>query len=264
MNLKTKKNKTYLSFFFSFIVLFASCSQYETLESNDTKGSDHLLRKGYGDDRYFTDAQLDQIATWHNKFAEDAILAVDATSPTVEQDIRSEMTNFTLPDFPKNNLIQYYDSIDNIDINLIKTNYTPEVADFFGRMEVVINNASNYNSIETGFNQIEADAKRELKGTNIDMVLVMLKVGKKSAKLWMPTNIGGNGIGDDFSKTVAVTANRQAPGWAVIMIHDMFGALEGVSGWVLSLLIAGGPVTLGGYLVAIGFGAAVASIKAAM
>lgn len=263
MNLKT--NKTYVSFLLSFLMLFASCSQYDTIDTNsESDNGNDLLRKGYSDERQFTDEQLDEIAEWHNYYAEIAISNLDATSPNISEDVKNVMTNIKIPEFTKEHLEEFYEKYSNLDINSIKKNFTPEVAEFFGRMEIVINNAKHYNDIERGFNQIEEDTKRELKGTNVDLVLVLLKVGKNSAKLWMPKDIGGNGIGDDFLQSIDYPSGKKAPGWAVIMVNDMMGALLGVSEWALGLLIFGGPASLGLYLLAIGFNGAVASIQAAM
>ena len=95
--------------------------------------------------------------------------------------------------------------------------------------------------------------------------MILLSVGKKFSKFWLPVESGGDGIGYKFltRKRIGKNSSITADWWRVFY-HDMFGALESAVGWALGIAIAGGPVTLASYLVVIGFGGAASSIYAAM
>ena len=69
---------------------------------------------------------------------------------------------------------------------------------YLTKIDEVLKSFKHHDDIIIGFEEIKFDAQKELIGQELESILILLSVGKKSSKFWLPVESGGDGIGYKF------------------------------------------------------------------
>lgn len=258
MNIIKFLRKPHLSIILASLILFASCSQYD-----DTVINSEPVNKN---ERILSDKQIEKIGELHNENLRNAIKMINSSNQKGENlSVKDAMINLEIKDLTIEQKEFLYKKHSTFDIKTKKAEYE-NISDYIDMIDEIFNNFKHHNEIVSGFKVIKQKAQKELVGQELENVLILLSIGENSTKFWLSEKDGGEGLGYAFLNKNDYLQKSQMKKRSAneIFWHDMFGGLEGAIGWALGIAIAGGPVTLIPYLVSIGFGAAVSSIKAAM
>lgn len=268
MNLLKQFRKPYVSMLMAFTILFISCNSNEISESsiqnkeiNSNIDNSYLLRNS--DERLLTDAQVEEIGNLHNEYLNEMISNIDFEN----------VNNIDLSSYP-NELILNVDceltneekqyiatTFENKDLEDIKDNLSTEVYNFALEVKNSIYQSDNHEELVVNLNSVERDARSALIGTDLDEILVMIVVAKKSSYFWEPIENGGSGVGDNYNTLISNELGKTKHISDDIVMSDCIAALDGMGMWALGALILGGPVTIAAYVVSVGLTSAAGSLK---
>lgn len=268
MNLLKICRNPYISMMMAFTLLFISCNTDEinnkpkqSIQNNSNIVNSYLL-KGTND-RLLTDEQVEQIGNLHNEYLNEMISNIDFN---IVNDVDLSEYSKTLGVNVNCDLIdqdkQYIiNTFTNKKLDDIKGNLSLSVYNYALEVKNKVYASNNHEQLINNLDLVENNARKSLQGSDLDQILVMISVAKKSSYFWKPTIIGGSGIGDNYNTTLSNTLGKRKPSSDDILMADCIAALEGMSLWALGTLLLSGPQSVVAYVVSIGLGAGYSSLK---
>jgi hypothetical protein len=110
------------------------------------------------------------------------------------------------------------------------------VHDYLDGICEIIETASNFYEIDSALTTIQLDAQSELVCDELNAILVTISIAKASAKLWLPTELGGEG----FYTTIGNYQSGSRSFWRKIGNVVCSDAMGGFAGFVKSAILTGG------------------------
>jgi len=179
--LKTIRNPKY-SIFFSLLLLFTSCSQYE----NDSTETSNLKKSNSinFENRLLTDSEIEQIGISHNKYLSQ-LMENAQNFEDVKNNFTSIMNTESSEFISSRNLNSFIDSKRGMNVNNL-VDFVYENEDYFNNHVelanklVTLNNANDVESMQ----DVEISARATLSGIDLDMFLVNASVSINSLEFW--------------------------------------------------------------------------------
>ncbi|HBF19246.1 MAG: hypothetical protein CMI36_14760 [Owenweeksia sp.] len=254
--------KRAILFIFSTVLITASCSK-------ESEKSNNFSSRLKSSERLFTDAQIAEIGEKHNEIAFEVYESVDFEDYSAS--LQSNLMDVDLGEGYNEHKSDIYNAAYDVDYTNLDQYANQNVVAYYEMAFSSLENQPDLESIIEKFDELEAQARDELTGTDLDQVLIMLSVGRNSAYFWLPASKGGNGLG--YSKLAYLTSKNVDPnssnkkstkeisrGVREAIGKDMIGGLGSAVGWGIGVLAFGGPVGVGAYVFTVAWGAATSSL----
>lgn len=207
--------------------------------------------------RIINDSLIDSIATRHNKVLNHAILDIDWTSSALSTEVQDFFIGYNDSDideiFPDREDVESYATNNS---SYISNNVSSAVYSMIEEVGNYLVQKPNFSDLQNELSDHRGYAYSNFTGTDLDAALLYLAVVEKSAYFWMPESLGGLGTGWAFIEDYCDDNNLSTDliNWGEIGRADGYGAVAVlVRAWYLA---AGGPLSWGAIVGAIGWGAA--------
>lgn len=197
-----------------------------------------------------TEAEIDSIGIDHNLFMTEAINSYAFNTGNDSLEMSSDFINVGQNDLNASSDLSsmLYEMGANSDMEWerLKTDLSDSVLDIINSCRNFLtdtnNTGINYAQVNSFINQMKSTVSLNLQGKDTTIALIYLSALQKSCYLWMPQNIGGSGIGDNFinnfisSQSSQQTQNSMQPymssqpisrnnvNWNMVALADANGA----------------------------------------
>lgn len=246
-----------LTLIIGLLIVIFSCNKQNDFVSPKHDDDRNIMSLYQSPSRIINDSLITEIGVRHNQILEEAINNINWNSASIEQELNIFFLNYIDPSIDSliTNRSEMGLVISNTD-NYLSENLNPSVYQMMIDCKDFIYQMPNYSNIVSQLNLYRDYSNNTFVGSDLDIALVFLEVTEKSAYFWMPSSIGGSGIGWGFIEDYCDENDIEvaAINWGQIGWADGAGA----AGVLLrTWYLAGcGPLSWGAIVGAIGWGAA--------
>lgn len=267
------KLKNYLLIVFSVFFITGCDNQIENLEGrneiNHTENTS-IVNKSVSNQRLLNDEQVKLVGEKHNQVLTQVFSNYDFNTNDRVYEIRAQFEKVDLNGHIINWNSKDYGNIEN-NLNFLRNNLSENAFSIIEQGMSEAENLENFDSFSNKLESLNLKARKELVGIELDTVLIALNVLENSAKLWLPIEEGGNGIGYGFMEKYnslynTEINNRRSPRQ---MIRTALAAdgLSAAGGFLVGAFVIGatagtgglGTAAIVGFLVGVAGEAAIAS-----
>lgn len=191
-----------------------------------------------------------QIGNLHNKYIALGIKDTPLTNSALNMNFMKIQVD-SVEDKTKNETIDFYTQNDQTKQEEIILSYLKSSSsrDLYISTKNTIINAKNFFQISKDLD-LKLEEAKKLNGKEQEILFTLIETSRSSLNFWMPKISGGQGGGDSYSGTSKIN-------WGAIGYSDGMGAVGALIRTFY--MAAGGPLTWGAIVGAVGWGAAWAS-----
>lgn len=242
----------------SLLFVVVSCTDTPTFELEDKVNSvesiddiqDHQRSQGTVN---LNDLEIEEIGQMHNLYLRVALENANNTG-NYKVDVRQSFLNQEFPDFiqPGKTYDELLDEVDQFKNDFDITIFDSSPQGFLNQL--MSNLTDDHNENLSVIQKIREKANTKLSAQEFQKFDICITVAKYSSFFWCTEDNGGSGEG------ISLYNNYSQKRWfgkdtSEMIADDVIGAYGGAFSWGLAAL-AGGPLGLAGYAIAVGFGAA--------
>ena len=160
--------------------------------------------------RLLNDDEVALVGVKHNEFLATVFQNFNFSTNDAKIELKNQFENLD----PINFQINWNKEYGNIDNDLIKLKELISDDAFLIITSAIedLDNIENVDAYKLKLNNLNIIAKNRLSGIDLDATLIALNVFENSSNFWLPTDMGGSGIGYDFvnhfSENFPLSTNR--------------------------------------------------------
>jgi len=243
-----------------FALFFVGCQKSNVMSVQE----DNKLPKRYFSSSY-TPLDFSDLGETHNNLIKNAYSSVNFASPTIMEDIEVFFTEVAFDYYSlglsendwKDLLIDINSKLKAINFDLRNSTdlgeLNIETANFIFEILDKCENLQILSEFNLDIDSILNSASNELTNLDFDIVKASAIIAKKSAELWAPTSIGGEGL---FDTTFGNNPQLRG-GWRGALIGDVAGASQYFLGLGITASITAAAIPGTNAILVIGLGVSV-------